>query len=567
MRPCAPQAQKSHAPTQLRTIGKSAGTHLSQAKEIRKHAGQHSRRDFSTSRSFGPKLQDEEGVLSTGLTFREIDPKVVRSWVMFQLLALVFQWLLWSEVRVHLDLFDRTLAAQCLPEHVKHGVCLGPMWNLSSWEETILEGQRRPERFIGGRYRHRHWRGKSESLDDVDRDIKAVEDETAQELKELKQRKQELQMTSISLHRSDLNDEPPSNASHSFDFSTRSEPPTFLVVVDPASRSRAPGEPPPKSKAELSEQELEALAGARWSLKVARIDPAQAKPMFEQEHSGTSVMSFEDLSPESQQTLKAKGRVQWRATLVNHQYTDRRTRFVTFVEDSAVPHLGEIHSNSQCSFIRSWKAFNQQSQGHSHETLAWCVFLLGVFLPLSAIAIFIVHRCAAYPEFGSVGCCEGYGFHAFVLAKFFVMDVPQQICIVLYLFGWYESEGLRCQLCLFHPWHCEEEHPFRLTNSAAFTCTLLSSVANQLLFRPALRRPSYRHNPEEDVCMQHTSRLAAACVSTLPFTTGVFLASSALLSAPLLAQVVMFFPCAVGWMTVAVLALCLLHNCCEDCSA
>ena len=46
--------------------------------------------------------------------------------------------------------------------------------------------------------------------------------------------------------------------------------------------------------------------------------------------------------------------------------------------------------------------------------------------------------------------------------------VQLQICIVLYLLGWYEADGLRCQLCLFHPQHCEDEHPFRLANSATW---------------------------------------------------------------------------------------------------
>lgn len=39
---------------------------------------------------------------------------------------------------------------------------------------------------------------------------------------------------------------------------------------------------------------------------------------------------------------------------------------------------------------------------------------------------------------------------------------------MLYLLGWYEEDGLRCQLCLFHPQHCEDEDAFGLVNSVTW---------------------------------------------------------------------------------------------------
>ncbi|CAE7542545.1 CAPN15 [Symbiodinium natans] len=121
------------------------------------------------------------------------------------------------------------------------------------------------------------------------------------------------------------------------------------------------------------------------------------------------------------------------------------------------------------------------------------------------------------------------------------MDVPQQVCIVLYLLGWYELEGLRCQLCLFHPQHCEPEHPFRLANSAAFLCTLMSSVANQIIIGPSQKGKTSGEPGSE--CFV---RIGLLCVSVLPFTTGVFWATSALLWTPILARILFFLPCVLG---------------------
>merc|ERR1719343_672910 len=121
----------------------------------------------------------------------------------------------------------------------------------------------------------------------------------------------------------------------------------------------------------------------------------------------------------------------------------------------------------------------------------------------------------------------GTQFHLVVLAKFALQDVPQQICMVLYVLGWFEAGGLRCQLCLFHPEHCSEENAFSTTNSIAFMFTLASSVANQLLVRPAIKKKY----TEDDICLQHFLRVGAACVSVLPFTTGICLATRTILPA------------------------------------
>lgn len=528
---------------------------------------------------------DEEGVLWTGLVFREVDLKSARAWALFQVVTFIVQWSLWSEVKGHLDLFERTLAAQCSPEHARYGVCLGPMWNLSTFQDFTLEGrgavwhQGSLVRRSGGhsdmerRRRHRS----PMSIEAIDSEIKELQDETAEQVKLLTQRKNQLQAAqgittttsvpalpggtigtagapaALAAHPEDGGN---GNASHSFEFTTRSVPPTFLVAIDPVSKAHKLGEVP--AEANVSTTDTEELAAAVWSLRVARIDPPQIQKDYYKEHKGTDVVSIEDLSPESQERMTAHGSVKWRATVTNRMASARRWRFVSFVEDSAVPHLSELNaraSSASCSFTRAWKAFNQQHQGHSHASLSLCRALLGLFLPVGIGAAYLVYRFVANEQAADSCDCGGFGFHAVVLLKFFMADIPAQICIVLYLLGWYEAEGLRCQLCLFHPAHCDEEHPFHFANTLAFTFTLLSSVANQLLFRPHKAVASALHgkdadrdtdSEEERACVRVSARLVAVCVATLPFTTGVYFATSALLSLPLLMHLLVCVPCATG---------------------
>lgn len=458
----------------------------------------------------------------TGFTFKEVGTRAVQAWVAFQAVAFVFQLSLWREVSNHLDSYSRTLDVQCPPGFGRRErVCLGPMWNLSSSQDLALEGRFKEE---FAHHAHHKLRGRSR-LHEMEHDS--------------------------DWKRSNQTENP--NASRSWEFAIRSVPSTFLVAVEPVSRAKQVNETPPDAPSNNSEEALHVEENSAWMLKVERVDPPQTTRSFVRSHSGSQAMTFEDMSDEADKTLAEKGRVVWRATLQNRGYSRRQTRFSVFVEDSMIPHLADIHSSSQCSFARSWRAFNQQHQGRSHEYLALSRALLGIFLPINAAVVVLVGYCFQK----EVGFC----FHAIVIAKFLMVDVPQQACIVLYLLGWYESEGLRCQLCLFHPQHCEEEHPFRLANSIAFTCTVLSALVNQLIVRPVWKR----HYDEEDECFQVFVRIGMASISILPFTTGVYSCTSALLYSPVVAQVFFFFPCAMGWFTVALIGFCWVYACCSDC--
>eukprot|EP00931_Biecheleriopsis_adriatica_P057265 TRINITY_DN33971_c0_g1_i1.p1 TRINITY_DN33971_c0_g1~~TRINITY_DN33971_c0_g1_i1.p1 ORF type:complete len:587 (-),score=102.59 TRINITY_DN33971_c0_g1_i1:59-1819(-) len=547
----------------------------------------------------GPAADDEEDFFGTGLTLHKVDRQKIRWWAGFQVVALLFQFSLWREVRGHLNLYEDTLALQCSPERSRHGVCIGPMWNVSAWKEFVLHGTAylSPRPLTKRSQQHRaHTGTKMDSISVIDTEIQELEEETAERLKELKARRQELQIAqgllTASVSNASVRTSTLDNSTYIFEFETRSSPPTFLMSVDPVTRSQKSGEAPPPAPVHFdSHMETEGSKQYRhWTLQVRRIDPIQTKADFHKSGSGSDVMTIEDLSPESQATLDSAGSIRWQATIMNSDRSSRQTRFVAVVEDFRAPHLEQVHASVQCSFVSAWKAFNQNHQGQSHQALSLCSALLGIFLPVGAAAAYVVYtyvlREPLKPEKNSkqedlveLGgtqeetewqqaarhdeeCCDcnGYGFHAVVLGKLFTMDVPQQVCIVLYLLGWYETKGLRCQLCLFHPEHCEEEHPFKLANSAAFLCTLLSSVANQLIIRPAMKHTI----SEEDICIRNTARISLACVSVLPFTTGVYSATSALLTTPVVAQVLVFFPCAIGWLAVVGSAFCCLIACCND---
>lgn len=416
--------------------------------------------------------QDEGELFDSGFTLDFFGPGAIKVWFWFQVVSLFFQALLWNEVSGHLSSFEDILSRECPPSRAQHGVCIGPMWNVSYWEEFVLSSS--------------SWAN-----------------------------------------------------SRSFTFSTRSNPPTFLLVVDPVSKSVDDTKDPSSSgPADVSEQVDD--VSVQWMVDVVRTQPPQVGSTFHRSHRGQQAMTFEDLSVEAQDQLKVNGKIEWKATLTSKE--KKKVRYAAFVEDSTTKHLSEIHGSNTCAFGRAWKSFNEQHQGHSHRVLAWCRFLLGIFLWIGGSAVYAVHTSWHTKD----GPFSKFRFHLLVMAKFVFMDVPLQICIVLYLFGWYESYGLRCQLCLFHPEHCADEDPFHMANTIAILCTLLSAVCNQLLVKPVYKK-SYS---EDDICLQYVVRVGGFCVSTLPFTTGMCLASQSLLALPIMTHVVCAIPCGIGWLTL-----------------
>jgi len=442
----------------------------------------------SKSSSRAPAREEEgDGIMESGFNLRDVTPQAIRMWVGFQVLALIFQYSLWREASSHLAEFEDVIARECTPQHLKHGVCVGPMWNMSTWQDKIL--------------------GSAES--------------------------------------------------HSFTFRSTSNPPTFLLVVDPISQVRTGSKDDPAAAPIQLANQGEDLKSARWSIEVVRTRPAQVSPPMKQYRAGQEAISFEDLSTEALDMVKTQGSTEWRATISVRGRTRQRTRYVAFVEDAVATRLGDGSTRGpHCAFGKSWKAFNQHHQGTSHQKLSWASWLLGIFFFIGGAMVYKVHEEVTKKS------SMGHKFHAVVIAKFALLDLPQQVCIVLYILGWYEASGLRCQLCMFHPQHCSEEHVFSFSNTIAFTCCMMSSVSNQLLLRPVVKR-SYT---EDDICLQWCVRVGGICLSILPFTTGLCVASSSILPVPAAMHIFAAVPLGIGYLTLAGLTCVPILACCdEDC--
>lgn len=439
--------------------------------------------------SGSPQENAETDYFDTGFTLREIGPQAVRLWLGLQVVSVIVQLSLWNDVSTHLSNFDAVLARECAPTSQKHGICMGPMWSLAQWKDEVLS------------------------------------------------------VPSGTMHQNTL----------TYNFRTKSNPPTFLITVDPVSMTQAIGhQVSVNDPIDYGPDEPEVFS-ARWTFEVIRTKPPQVGSTFKVRHMGQQALTFEDMSEEARQVLAESGSIEWRATLTTTT-PRKRVRFVTFVEDAATPHLKEVHASPQCTFTGSWKAFNQQHQGHSHKVLAWCQYLLAIFVIAGGVMVFLVDRAL------QSGLCLGYKFHLLVFAKFFIQDVPQQICIVLFILGWYEASGLRCQMCLFNPGHCSEESVFGLVNSIAIACSLLSSISNQLL----IRQISKKEYTEDDICIRYCVRIGGACVATLPFTTGLCAASKSVLPMPGFIHALAAFPCGLGWLGVVGFVTIPLIMCCDD---
>lgn len=345
--------------------------------------------------------------------------------------------------------------------------------------------------------------------------------------------------------------------SHSFSFWTQSKPPTFLVAVHPVS-SRPLGTAGKEPPEPWEDHEASTL---HWSIEVQRLRPAATLPAMRFARGGQQVITAEDLSHEA---AAYAGHVQWQGIVQSLGIYRRNVRFVAFVEDAVGEQLVAVHQHPACSFSTSWKAFNQQHQGQSHRALSRCQWMLGLFLLLGAGSVYLVHqeleKNRANAEYLAESRPMSQRFHAVVLAKFILQDVPQQVCFVLYIFGWYEAGGLRCQLCLFDAKHCSEEDAFHFSNIVTAACILASSVANQLLIRPVRKR---RYS-EDDVCMQLWIRVGGTCVASMPFTTGLCLSSRSLVSEPALVHLLFAIPCLLGWLSISGFCCLGLLIACDD---
>jgi len=211
-----------------------------------------------------------------------------------------------------------------------------------------------------------------------------------------------------------------------------------------------------------------------------------------------------------------------------------------FVVDSRIKHLEDIHSQSQCSFEGSWQNFSARHSGQQHRVLRIAQCAAAFFLMISVLLLVLVsYRFYYYVESGKL-------LSRVIAVKFVVQDIPQQMCIVAYLYAWYSTDGLRCQMCLFHPQHCDGQHPLHWSNLLVCIFTLLGACSNQLLLQAKLKKYD-----EEEECFLCFARCAALSVSVLPFSSSLFALSASLLH---LRSVVIYvlagIPSLIGWGTL-----------------
>lgn len=400
---------------------------------------------------------------------RRLKAPLVLGWLALQGLGLLYQVVLWNEVSTNLAAYEATLEEYCGPEHRQHGVCLGPVWNLSFSAVLSFPGT------LG-----------EDSQSEFDFVI-------------------------------------PSDTT--FSFETASQPPTFLLGVEPQ---------PPHAK-------------ASWRVSIAprggSSDWGSGRKLPDVYGTGSKYQVL------TSQTFRGPG---WSGSLSLASKFPDLTQIHIYVVDSRIKHLEDVHGQPQCSFENSWENFNQRHSGDHHRILSWAQSATGFFLAVSLALVGIVfYRFFYYVESGKL-------LSRVIALKFLVQDFPQQMCIVAYIYSWYAANGLRCQMCLFHPSHCDNQHPLHWTNLLVCIFTLLGAVANQLLVQAKLKKYD-----EEEECFLCFARTAMLSISILPFSTGLFFLSAALLH---LRSVFVYIVCGslmmVGWGTL--LCVPMVSICDED---
>jgi len=242
----------------------------------------------------------------------------------------------------------------------------------------------------------------------------------------------------------------------------------------------------------------------------------------------------------------------WTASMTLSSSFSEATTVDVFVVDSRIAHLDEIHKEQQCSFENSWLSFNERHNGQHHRTLVYARQATFLFMSVSgALSLLMLRRFFSSVEVGKL-------LSRMIIFKLLFQDLPQQVCIVAYLHAWYSPNGMRCQMCLFHPSHCDNGFALNWTVFMVCVITVLSSCANQILLQAKVRQRYF----DDEECFQYFMRAVIFSVSVLPFSTGVFVLSRSVLNVK--SAIVLFLagiPALIGWGTV----LCVpVFSLCED---
>eukprot|EP00392_Amoebophrya_sp_AT5.2_P008979 g9007.t1 len=359
----------------------------------------------------------------------------------------------------------------------------------------------------------------------------------------------------------------------SFDFTTTSQPPTALVVVDPY--LEAPPAPPsqgedgaptadkpdvffpPTSKAR---PDAETSTGTHYRVRIDRIVPglgavagagaAAGAPgnngFLTVVQRGAHAFSVEDYSDEARQA----GTLTWR----------KPSRYRIYVQDvtMSADHIRKLTTDAQCAFEGAWKKFNEKHQGRDEDaSIARSEWVMNAGILMSVVFIALVYRMFDTQEPDTRRLAQ------LQLAKFVCCDFPVQISLVGYFLNWYDKSGMRCQMCLFDIDHCEVDYLFHGLN-VFVVFFILGSAALTSLLLVKYHREHEKVYTDDEICMIKSLQLGAICVAVLPFSTGFLMISRDQLLFPVLSYIVVGIPCVIGWVCVAFLVcypfLCMMEE-------
>ncbi|CAD7970035.1 unnamed protein product [Amoebophrya sp. A25] len=468
-------------------------------------------RFIENSDAFDPLKWCNKAGICEGFRYHKILAPVAFAWCFFQLLALLAQSHFVSEVGSHAERYQRTVAANCGPEHVVNGVCLGPSWGIVYDQIISLSGKTTT---TGGN----GWQPGDSLVIMPDKVF-------------------------------------------SFSVSADDRKPTFLVGVEPQSPN----------------------ADARYKLEVTH--PSGA-PIYWMR---TPKLNIERVSKGLETGVFvanagpwAGGRVQFQGRLElvpvpdeaqsNGASSEQESRrdsssnnlFRVYVVDSQIAHLGTVHRQQKCDFPSTWENFSNRRAENLFHYLDGFYYLVQFFLVSQTIMLLLIMwRFLRFADGSRL-------FTRLAVGKFCLQDFPQQFFLGLYFHAWYAENGMRCQLCLFEPEHCELENEFPLSwqNALLLVSLVVSALSTQFLVNPSENKTVLQLYDgltlsEDEQIFTFFARTLLFALSVLPLSTFYVICARSIMHMQhyFFLGLSVTVLCVCGWLTAVLVPLCI---CCDD---
>jgi len=329
-----------------------------------------------------------------------------------------------------------------------------------------------------------------------------------------------------------------------FHFTTSSSPPTFLILISPTIA------------------DVNTDVKPVYHLTVTRVKPPQSGDAEFSRHShGINSFLMADRSREG----VTGGLLEWQLELATSAFFHHDQR----VSSSGIEYLVEVQDATRilqpleqyelkqgsCDLEVAWKGFDERWDGDQLSSLERSRQITGITVLIATVLSAVLVRSAL----ASARLPFNMPVVLVVVAKFFAVDFPQQYAFVTYLFAWYDAKGIKCQLCLFHPEHCDPQHPFHPTNLLLLALILGSALGNLVFVRPAKAKMT-----ADDTLAALLLKGAVISVSILPFSSAFLVAGRSLVDWPITVHMLFMIPCAVGWSTIVMMVCWPFVFCCDD---